>query len=486
MVPPERRHQCDRQDHPERADYGLPNGSASPPHDIARDSSGNLWFTAGGATGALGKLDPFTGVFQEYSLKPPATNPVGITAGPEGDIWFTVEGGSEALIGRIAPASGEISQFKVPSEHSRPAHITVGPEEDLWFTESSNPGAIGRFNPKTKEFSQFSTGLTANSAPSGITTGAEGNVWFTEASTPGRIGRIDPTSGTITEFSAGLTAGTPQEITKGSDGNLYFTESGGNGALARIAPTGLITEYTEGLSLNPEPWGVTSGPEGNIWFTARADPATVGVLDLVSPVTPPPVSPTVPKAPQQPAPAVNPVIGRSASRTGLRHDLREESLLGEIRAPQRRGHDSDRLGHQRGPRRDATSHRSALRQSAVRARLGGHIPGRPEPDRQWHDPPHPSRGASVMCATPTRPGELHSDARSQSRKLWGKRITHGASHVEWRLQANDGAQDRVETIDSRRDAPPRVVRGCRFRVRDPERHVTVLVPRCRPSYLARS
>jgi virginiamycin B lyase len=86
-------------------------------------------------------------------------------------------------------------EYDLPVASSSPIGITAGPDGNLWFTE--NTGArVGRItlNGEITEFAGLS------GAPYGIASGADGNLWFTEA--PGyQIGRITP-SGTVTEFLA--------------------------------------------------------------------------------------------------------------------------------------------------------------------------------------------------------------------------------------------------------------------------------------------
>ena len=43
---------------------------------------------------------------------------------------------------------------------SQPVDITRGPDGNLWFTENANPGAIGRITP-SGAIAQFTTGLSA-------------------------------------------------------------------------------------------------------------------------------------------------------------------------------------------------------------------------------------------------------------------------------------------------------------------------------------
>jgi streptogramin lyase len=200
------------------------------------------------------------------------SSPDGITAGPDGNLWFT-EQNSPGRIGRITPA-GTITEFTAGlTANSFPTGIAAGPDGNLWFTEQNNPGRIGRITP-TGTITEFTAGLTANSVPTGIAAGPDGNLWFTEAASPGRIGRITPT-GTITEFSAGLSAGNgPFGIAAGPDGNLWFTELASR--IGGITPAGTITEFTAGLSANSFPTGIAAGPDGNLWFTEFSNPGRIG------------------------------------------------------------------------------------------------------------------------------------------------------------------------------------------------------------------
>src|SRR6478672_11672571 len=79
-----------------------------------------------------------------------------------------------------------------------PRNITAGPDGNLWFTEHMG-GRIGRITP-LGVVTEFSAGISAGATPVGITAGPDGNLWFTEENGD-RIGRITP-AGVVTEFSA--------------------------------------------------------------------------------------------------------------------------------------------------------------------------------------------------------------------------------------------------------------------------------------------
>src|SRR5438093_1231840 len=81
--------------------------------------------------------------FTEYPVPTPASFPGRITAGPDGNVWFTESLGNK--IGRITPA-GVITEFPVPTSDSHPDGITAGPDGNVWFTEITGM-KIGRITP---------------------------------------------------------------------------------------------------------------------------------------------------------------------------------------------------------------------------------------------------------------------------------------------------------------------------------------------------
>lgn len=178
---------------------------------ITAGADGNMWFTDPDAQ-AVGRITP-RGVVTEFHVN--EIGPRGIVAGPDGSIWVTAGEPfvSPALI-RITPA-GQVTDFLMPDFHHQPEHVTIGSDGNLWFTEFVYPTfqAIGRMTP----------------------------------------------SGQLTEFpypTPGLSSD-PEGIAAGRDGSLYFAH---NGLLARVSTDGQVTDRIGAAGL-----GVAAGPDGNIW-----------------------------------------------------------------------------------------------------------------------------------------------------------------------------------------------------------------------------
>src|SRR2546422_5135192 len=99
--------------------------------------SWNLLFVAFLASLLLGLLSPAvaSATIEEFEVPTSASDPVGITAGPDGALWFAERTGNK--IGRVT-TSGSFSEFAVPTSSSQPFGITGGPDGALWFTEQAS------------------------------------------------------------------------------------------------------------------------------------------------------------------------------------------------------------------------------------------------------------------------------------------------------------------------------------------------------------
>lgn len=220
----------------------------------------------------------------EFPLPSSGGFPFGITAGPDGNVWFTEL--SKGVVGKINVLSpNKIAEFPIGTS-SQILAITAGPDRNVWFTEYTG-NKVGRITP-SGEITDYPV-PTANSGPAGISSGPDGNVWFTE-SLADKIGRLTP-GGSFTEFTfpapaPSVACRAPHDIVSGPDGNLWFTESSSHTCQAgsptntchgsvcvpayqhigRITPAGVITEFALSTP-DPLPFGITRGPDNNLWFT---------------------------------------------------------------------------------------------------------------------------------------------------------------------------------------------------------------------------
>jgi virginiamycin B lyase len=179
-------------------------------------------------------------VITEYPLPTPNSTPSGITAGPDGAIWFNENGGNRIV--RMTIDGVITAQYPVPTPNSVMGQIITGSDGALWVTEN-NSNKIGRIT--TSGVLTEWVMPTRNSVPGGLTVGQDGALWFTEYQS-NKIGRIT-TDGVITEYPVPTLAGGPWEIAVGPDGDLWYAEYVMN-KIARVpdCALGLIASYATG------------------------------------------------------------------------------------------------------------------------------------------------------------------------------------------------------------------------------------------------
>jgi streptogramin lyase len=233
-------------------------GIASPT-DIVGGPDGSLWFTntTPGHYG-IGRIST-SGIVADFT-DPNITSPFGLAVGPDGALWFTntntntdssgtVVGSS---IGRIT-TDGVVTNYTDPSISS-PSGITAGPDGALWFDDGNSIGRISTSGAVQNFVGEISI-------PRGITTGPDGALWYANSGN-NSIGRLTP-DGTASVFTD-PSINSPNGITAGPDGALWFTNEDNN-SIGRITTDGVVTNYTD-PSIN-FPNGITAGPDGALWFT---------------------------------------------------------------------------------------------------------------------------------------------------------------------------------------------------------------------------
>ena len=104
---------------------------------------------------------------------PVSGSPDRITAGPDGNLWFTEPVPFDRRIGRITTA-GAITEFQL-ADGSEPRDIVAGPDGNLWFTDYG-AGALTRMSP---------AGVVIDServrdGPWGIGRGQGNTIWLTQ------------------------------------------------------------------------------------------------------------------------------------------------------------------------------------------------------------------------------------------------------------------------------------------------------------------
>src|SRR5216683_2704202 len=156
-------------------EWDVPTKGAHP-HDPAVGTDGALWFTEQ-LQNKLGRVDPKTGVFQEYALKIEDSGPHGLVADSNGNIWFT--GNGKGYIGKLDPRSGTVTEYKMPDAKAEDPHTAVFDSHGMmWFTVQVG-NMVGRLDPRSGKI-DLKNVQTGNARPYGIAVNSKGIPFFCE------------------------------------------------------------------------------------------------------------------------------------------------------------------------------------------------------------------------------------------------------------------------------------------------------------------
>ena len=231
----------------------------------------------------------------------------GITAAPNGDIWFTLP--SANRVARLDSAGRETLYRDGIPRGASPDAIALDKDGSVWFTDSS----LNTVEHLTRQGAVhvYGNGLTPWNIPGGPVVTRDGTVWFRETlSWHAVIARI-ARDGALTEFSdAPESTGTLQIDPQNDDGVVALQMSSDvrpalPSSAVRLSPSGQIRPYDTagciitggnfaclpqlrrfGTILVPRAWPnwAARGPDGNLWFTDSVN-SQIGRMDVRGRVT---------------------------------------------------------------------------------------------------------------------------------------------------------------------------------------------------------
>ncbi len=272
-------------------EFPVPTANAGP-YALTAGPDGNVWFTEhdAGARG-IGRITP-SGAITEFPVEPGATG-AGIALGSDGNLWYTDD--FHGVLGRITP-TGTFTAFAAPFDGrplNTPRGIATGPDGDLYIVDAGNNRIVEVRTDGTTATSFPIPTAAANAQQ--ITRGPDGNMWFTENNNDlvGRV-NLNVTPHTISEFPTGTMTGA-LGIAAGADGKIYFSQAGGgaNEDIGHVDVTGAnygVSDVLAGGASDPE--GMTSARDGALWFAifngsqiGRLVPGTTAIQQFSTGIT---------------------------------------------------------------------------------------------------------------------------------------------------------------------------------------------------------
>jgi virginiamycin B lyase len=197
--------------------YPLPATAADANLNTAAfDGDGVLWFT--GQNGWYGRLDPAVGVVEVFAA-PRGIGPYGITATPDGEIYYSSLAGS--YLAAVDRASGNVTVIDPPTAGAGLRRVWSDSSGRLWVSEW-NAGQVGVYDPATGEWREWPLPGDGPQAYS-VYVDELDIVWLTDF-TANAIVRFDPATEAFTSFPADSQ---PAEVRQmlGRPGEVWGAES---------------------------------------------------------------------------------------------------------------------------------------------------------------------------------------------------------------------------------------------------------------------
>ena len=257
---------------PETGDIELvPLGSGSAPHGVILGPDDAAWVTDGGLN-AIVRVDDETHEVTTFPVDESNANLNTAAFDRDGILWFT---GQSGVVGRLDPATGDVMTTTETGGRG-PYGITATPDGEVFFASlaGSYVGNVS-FNDGAIQIEAIYP-PTNGAGPRRVWTDSEGVIWISEWNA-GMVGRLDPSSGDWQEWT--LPGDAPQAYAVFVDEHdlVWLSDFGGN-ALVRFNPE---TETFDSFPL-PDPGGSVRqihGREGEVW---GAESASDKLISLTS------------------------------------------------------------------------------------------------------------------------------------------------------------------------------------------------------------
>jgi virginiamycin B lyase len=205
--------------------FPLPAGRAGANLNTAAfDRRGILWFT--GQSGVYGRLDPASGQMDVFDA-PRGRGPYGITATPDGTVWYASLAGNH--IARVEPTTGSATVVEPPTADQGARRIWTDSRGRLWVSEW-NAGQVAVHDPSAGTWEEW---RLPGDKPQAYAVFVDDRdiVWLSDFGANTMV-RFDPTTKTFTSFTLPDKPGNVRQIL-GRPGEVWGPESAAD-ALVRI------------------------------------------------------------------------------------------------------------------------------------------------------------------------------------------------------------------------------------------------------------
>ena len=197
--------------------YPLPSSAPNANLNTAAfDGDGVLWFT--GQAGYYGRLDPDSGEMRVFNA-PRGLGPYGITATPDGEIYYSSLAGS--YLGAVNRQTGDVRVIDPPTAGAGLRRTWADSRGRIWVSEW-NAGQVGRYNPANRTWQEWPLPEPGAQAYAVYVDDTDA-VWLTDFTSQAII-RFDPATETFMSFLAESDPANVRQLL-GRPGELWGAES---------------------------------------------------------------------------------------------------------------------------------------------------------------------------------------------------------------------------------------------------------------------
>jgi len=268
----------------EQQDFVLPDPKAGV-HEILIDRDGMVWVPElGGTPGTrvyrLLGFNPKTSKWEKIINADPDDvirnpNKVGMHASvidSKGNIymnWFGM-----GAIGRYDRETGKVDVYRIPTNSAIPYGMAVDRNDNIW-SALWNYGKITKFDPTTKQWTEFTPPTYPANMRRGVGVDSKNNVWtgiYAAGNRPAKLAKLDQTTGRITEFTVPRRGSMPYEATADLEDNIWFPDT------SPPVTQPVISKFDprdQSFTFYPKPQVGADSPklqhtvDGAVWYTAR-------------------------------------------------------------------------------------------------------------------------------------------------------------------------------------------------------------------------
>ena len=233
--------------------------------DHARSGRQHVVHQSNTNTNKVGKITP-GGIITDYQA--PTTNAfLGDIVSVGGTLWYADEASHLTSV----TTGGTFTQHAA----TNPSGMTVGPDGNI--SSIVNGHQVDVYSTAGSLLHTYAANTTpANLQLEEIITGPDGNMWFDTFSGDNVVKMITSTGATTTYNLSGTFSGTLRGIAAGNDGNLWICDENDN-KIIRVTTAGVATGSTIPTA-NAQPYSITNGGDGYLYFS-RAGHQSNGLQD---------------------------------------------------------------------------------------------------------------------------------------------------------------------------------------------------------------